>query len=94
MSKEEAAAILRNTAWLGSNDEREKVEEAIEVLASVQPERKKGKWLSHYDYCKKHGYMPSGVLALWWCDQCEQGVEHPTNFCPKCGADMRGEQDG
>ena len=56
---------------------------------SAQPEQKRGKWLSHYDYCKKHGYMPSGVIALWWCDQCEQGVEHPTNFCPNCGTDMR-----
>lgn len=49
-----------------------------------------GKWLSHYDYCEKHGYIPSGLTVFWWCDQCEQGVEHPTNFCPTCGADMRG----
>lgn len=38
MTREEAATILRNTAWLGSNAEREKVEEAIEVLASAQSE--------------------------------------------------------
>lgn len=55
-------------------------------------ERKKGKWLSHYEYCEKHGYIPSGLIAYWWCDQCEQAVEHPTNFCPNCGSDMRGEE--
>lgn len=55
-------------------------------------ERKRGKWLSHYEYCQKKGMMPSGLIAFWWCDLCEQGVEHPTNFCPSCGADMREEK--
>ena len=56
--------------------------------APTVEERKTGKWLSHYDYCKKHDYMPSpsALIAFWWCDQCEQGVEHPTNFCPNCGS--------
>lgn len=53
--------------------------------------RPKGKWLSHYEYCGKHGCNPSALIAFWWCDQCEQAVEQPTNFCPNCGADMRGE---
>lgn len=51
--------------------------------------RPQGEWLSHYDYCEKHGYNPSVSIAFWWCDRCEQAVEHPTNFCPNCGADMR-----
>ena len=59
-------------------------------IPSAEPKRIKGRWLSHYDYCKKHEYIPSEVIALWWCDQCEQGVEHPTNFCPNCGANMKG----
>ena len=33
MTNKEAVHILRNTAWLGSNKDREKVEEAIETLA-------------------------------------------------------------
>ena len=40
MLKEEAVNVLRNAAWLGSNEDREKVEEAIETLASAQPEIK------------------------------------------------------
>lgn len=58
-------------------------------IKALKDERKKGKWLSHYEYCSKKGMMPSGLVAFWWCDQCEEGVEHPTSFCPKCGADMR-----
>lgn len=65
----------------------------VRNLPTAEPERPKGKWVSHYDYCKKHGYIPSGVIALWWCDQCEQGVEHPTNFCPNCGVNMKGEDN-
>ena len=52
-------------------------------------ERKSGEWISHYDYCKKYRYIPSGLISLWWCDQCEQGAEHPTNFCPNCGTEMK-----
>ena len=52
---------------------------------------KRGSWLSHYDYyCKRKGYIPSGLIAYWWCDMWEQGIEHPINFCPIGGADMRG----
>lgn len=50
--------------------------------------RPHGEWLSHYEYCKKHNCIPSGLIAFWWCNQCEQGVEIPTNFCPNCGASM------
>ena len=46
------------------------------------PEREKGEWIhngSHWEYrfnCSKCGYKL---------------FEEPTNFCPNCGADMRGE---
>lgn len=56
-------------------------------------ERPHGEWISHYEYCKKHDCIPSGLIAFWWCNQCEQGVEIKTNFCPNCGAKMRREGD-
>ena len=58
----------------------------IDELLEQQP--KIGKWMSHYTYCQKHELLPSGLVVMWWCDQCEQGVEHPTNFCPNCGCRM------
>ena len=55
---------------------------------TIEPERKKGKWKRHY--CEDEN--PNG----WRCDNCDEwyyfGQTLP-NFCPNCGADMRGEQD-
>lgn len=59
---------------------------ALSTLPSAQPERKKGKWI------RTRTMTHDGEL---YCDQCEQ--EHPEqkkiwNFCPNCGADMRGSE--
>ena len=35
MTKQEAIKILRNTAWLGTNEDREKTEQAIEVVVEA-----------------------------------------------------------
>lgn len=35
MTEKEAIYILRNAEWLGSNKERQKVEEAVEVVAKA-----------------------------------------------------------
>ena len=65
----------------------------IEQLPSAQPERKKGKWID--------AVIPNdnGGLPVQVCDQCNTffplaytGGGH--RFCPNCGADMRGENDG
>lgn len=63
-------------------------EESVEWCRSkmdkeeVGHERKKGKWI---DYPIADGFFQCtecGVLRESWC-----------NFCPNCGADMRGEED-
>ena len=57
-------------------------------------ERKKGKFIgTEYD-----GYADGNPVPYeWQCSECGCVFEEeePTyNFCPNCGADMRGEQDG
>ena len=56
----------------------------VEIQPTIEPERKKGKWLlidaGYYDYVK--------------CSQCGETLVWGKNFCPNCGADMReGEQE-
>ena len=59
----------------------------VELIPSTQPERKKGKWIN------------SGRIIR--CNKCKIGYATVKgmksaltyNFCPNCGADMRGEQD-
>ena len=61
-----------------------------EVTPSAQQERKKGKWIY---YPKASGSVKSTALHLYpVCSEC--GCEHPVaNYCPNCGANMKGEQD-
>ena len=68
-----------------------------ETLKDAQPERKKGKWI-------ERNPQNSDKCRLIECNQCgfshivgfnvpyEHWIEN-RNFCERCGADMRGEQD-
>ena len=54
----------------------------------IYAERPKGRW--HYSDGKPATIGQSfGVI----CDQCGAESEYCTNFCPNCGADMRGEEE-
>ena len=58
-----------------------------DLLADVQEaeeeeEPKTGEWIEHFDESGK-----------WYeCDQCHTDWGGAVNFCPNCGADMRGEK--
>lgn len=55
-------------------------------LPSIQPERKKGEWI----------YQGKFSRAEVECDQCGKVFRNtfaPKNFCPNCGADMRGDKE-
>ena len=64
----------------------------------AQPERKKGKWERHNTY---HGDDTSGFVDPdWRCSECgKQATVNEwmlyvlSNFCPNCGADMRGDDN-
>lgn len=63
------------------------IRQTVEDLKAEQPERKKERWERHY--CED-GY-PDGLT----CSKCREwfyfGGKKP-NFCPNCGADMRGDK--
>ena len=55
----------------------------IKNMPSAQPERKTGKWVE-----KPH------VYGVAYCSLCDYELHtNDTNFCPNCGADMRGDQN-
>ena len=57
--------------------------ENFEKMRPAQPERIKGHWVNgRCDKCNGH--------APFWC---MASTYYASNFCPNCGADMRGEQD-
>lgn len=59
-------------------------------LPSAQPEQKKGEWIPQ-NYNKTNGMVSTAVYYYPKCSVCGQYANY-TNFCPNCGADMRGEQ--
>lgn len=53
----------------------------LSTMLSAQPERKKGKWL-----------LRPNIYGVAYCSECDYELHtNNTNFCPNCGADMRGE---
>lgn len=79
------------------------VEEVLRSLPSAQPERKKGIWqeITEGD-CS--GYDPTlagydDPVVGYVCSCCRYGYEKEMmgdtlfNFCPNCGADMRGGEE-
>ncbi len=56
----------------------DKTEEALVIL-----KENKGEWISEYDEDGKTGWYE--------CSCCHSERAFNTNFCPDCGADMRGE---
>lgn len=55
-------------------------------LPSAQPERKKGKWINAND----GKWNTVEVLKCSVCGEMDNRMYRTDNFCPNCGADMRG----
>jgi hypothetical protein len=79
------------------SDELRKIwTEYFDGIPSAQPERKRGKWIYSEDEYGVDGYHcdKCGFFVPW--DYVHKFINYieDYNFCPNCGADMRGEQDG
>ena len=89
ISKEEAIEILNNEkpscgekVTYSEGEVCEAYDMAIEALS--HPERPKGRWEEI-----RNAY---GEIEGWICT-CGREVKCKDNFCPNCGADMRGEEE-
>ena len=54
----------------------------LNELPPVSPTRKTGKWFKSSQY------------SNWYCNRCNYETGMRPKFCPNCGADMRGEENG
>ena len=72
----------------------EGIREILETIPSAEPEKKKGKWI-HKEY-----FIGACYAECNKCHQHTRGIAEDNgfgfnykfyNFCPHCGADMRGE---
>ena len=87
LQKEWNGAMVAGITW---DEILSDSEDAINRVPSAQPERKVGKWhitdaYPHNVYCPVcHKKFAQTHWAVW-----EDG-SLPRNFCPNCGADMRG----
>lgn len=65
-----------------SNDERTLIEAqdmAITLLYKV------GRWIKH-----RHAKIVDGVLVNYECSYCHDWTKEHSNYCPSCGAEMKG----
>ena len=71
--------------------DKKTIEQIIDEQPTIEPERKKGKWIYKNDlkqfFCSECGYP-----SLTYDDTYIYGMDLP-NYCEDCGADMRGGQD-
>lgn len=68
------------------NDLLELIAYEMEKLPSAQPERKTGYWIFVHP-------LQEDDCGAYMCSNCRTGhfdIEPHWNFCPNCGADMRG----
>lgn len=64
--------------------------EMLKTQPTIEPDQKKGKWIVH-----PGGKFVGFPYMHYECDQCRDFEPEERNFCPNCGADMRGgEQNG
>lgn len=90
--REKALAYFRHReAQIPMPGARAMYQEAIKALEqpTVEPERKRGKWIDEGFYADGHG------AHAFRCSECGGHIiEYDADpFCKWCGADMRGEND-
>lgn len=70
-----------------------KLNDALDNAPTVEPQRKHGRWI------KENIVLTSNPPQFqWYCSECGKtmhgySAEILTDFCPSCGAVMRGGQD-
>lgn len=84
--------IKRNPDFVVDDKTCHIITEAISNMSKEDVQLVKfGHWIGITEYCKKNGYIPSGMGNYYWCSECDKAEQKTSDFCPNCGARMDGE---
>lgn len=83
MTNSEAISNLNHIYGIVSPD----IQRSLDVAIKALEEKPKGYWdkVNHGDY--------ENLDIAIRCSECLEEVDEESNYCPNCGADMRGDQD-
>ena len=86
--KKEDALRGADMLCLETSYDNQKVEDMLNELPTYSfPDREKGEWIPMYD---RWGDIVTTVCG-YECSKCGEWNADNDNFCPNCGADMRGK---
>ena len=104
--RSEAIEVIENTDWYHQNDngdmvsgaeneheawyKAEDVYNALESVSSAQSERKTGHWIVNVE---KENTISGSCSACGWQAHLHEDDVVGMNFCPNCGARMKGADD-
>lgn len=90
MKKNEAISILATSVRPREPKDKARYDKAVKmsVDALKEPERKKGKWIPH-----EGGKFVGFPYMHYECSECRVFEPIETNFCPNCGAKMKGGEE-
>lgn len=96
MTREEAIKVLSsydvNGVWAdvdGKPYNAEEQAEAFDMAIEALQDRPIGTWHTFY-----RDDAPPGLRTTYYCSHCGEGNTYgKSDFCPMCGADMRGSEN-
>lgn len=84
MTREEAIEIFKLLRQQDTRVEADDYEQALEMaISALEQKRQTGEWIVRDDLCSVRYYQ---------CSECNELCFNDTDFCPNCGADMRGAE--
>lgn len=63
--------------------------EAVNMAYNALTAERVGKWIEH-EWAEEYDGL---LISNFECSECKSWEREKTNFCPNCGAIMRGEED-
>ena len=88
MNKREAIEYIQE--WLKDKyalNEKDKMIPNI-AIETLQSEHPKGKWIEHEWAEEVEGWL----ISNYECSECHNWERSTSNFCPNCGASMKGKE--